>query len=243
MKQEVKEMLRNKAEDIRKKLGYDLEAPIDFSNLYLLLPNITLLEYPLSQNVRGAILKNSMDVAIIVLNTHQELHRFYFSYCHELYHLFFGDIESRACPIESIETRDEEEKCADIFAEYLILPRNGFINFFHNNCESRVNSETILKIGNYYHVHFSLVIKRLLGEGLIKEHQFNGLLTDTIIEFVLSKYGLSDDLYMFRRNDDEIVAFGKYISLAYSLFEKGRIGESKLEELLADINKEAIVEY
>lgn len=242
MKLDGREMLRNQAEEKRKMMGYDSYNPIDFSNLSVLLPEVTIVEYPFSKNVRGAILKISSDVAIIALNSRLELHRFYFSFCHELYHYFYGGMASRACPIEEYVGKDLEERAADLFAEYFIFPRNGFIEFFKNRCDSKVDVNTILRIANYYHVNFGLVIKRMRDEQIISEEEADNYLKMTSINVVLRKRGLSDELYLPRRNDNEMRVSGKYIDLAYKLFEQDRISESKLEELLQDVSQEAIVD-
>lgn len=242
MKQDGKEILRNQAEEIRRRMGYDSYSPIDFSNLSVLLPEVTIVEYPFSKNLRGAILKISSDVAIIALNSHSELHRFYFSFCHELYHYFYGGISSRACPIEDYVGKDLEERAADLFAEYFIFPRNGFIDFFKNRCDSKVDVDTILRIGNFFHVNYGLVIKAMKEEQILTEKEADDYLKITSINVILRKRGLSDELYLIRRNDDEMHVYGKYIDLAYKLFEQDRISESKLEELLQDVNQKAIVD-
>lgn len=242
MKQDGREILRNQAEEKRKMMGYDSYSPIDFSNLSVLLPEVTIVEYPFSKNVRGAILKVSSDVAIIALNSHLELHRFYFSFCHELYHYFYGGVSSRACPIEEYVGKDLEEIAADLFAEYFMFPRNGFIDFFKNRCNSKVDVDTILRIANYYRVNYGLVIKRMKDEQILSEEEANNFLKMASISVVLRKHGLSDELYLPRRNDDEMYVSGKYIDLAYKLFEQDRISESKLEELLQDINQEVITD-
>ena len=102
--------------------------------------------------------------------------------------------------------------------------------------------DTILRIGNFFHVNYGLVIKAMKEEQIIAEKEADDYLKITSINVILRKRGLSDELYLIRRNDDEMHVYGKYIDLAYKLFEQDRISESKLEELLQDVNQKAIVD-
>ena len=223
--------LRNLAESKRKKIGLDRNSPIDFSTIISLLPNITLVEYPLSQSVRGVILKDSNENAIIAINSKMQLHRFYFTFAHELYHYFTSSTLSKACPLDESARRDIDEVKADVFASYFLMPRESFMDFFENICGSRVNVENIIRISNYYRVNYGLVIRRLADEHLIDKEKTTDYSLE-VIKNLMHQHGYPIDLYCPRRDDDKIVVTGKYISLAYKLFNSDKIGESKLDELL-----------
>ena len=80
-----------KASQIRKKLGEDESSPIDIFALSQTIDSLTLMFYPLGNNISGACFKNS-NSSIIAINSDMSLGRQRFSLAHELYHLFFDNL-------------------------------------------------------------------------------------------------------------------------------------------------------
>ncbi len=80
--------LRTRAERIRRQFGEDLSSPIDIFSLVKGIDRLTLVFYPLGQNISGACIKRSASMGI-ALNSVMTLGRQRFTLAHELYHLFY----------------------------------------------------------------------------------------------------------------------------------------------------------
>lgn len=52
--------LNNKASNLRKKLGEDIESPVDIFNLVQKIENLTLVFYPLGSNISGVCYKGKL---------------------------------------------------------------------------------------------------------------------------------------------------------------------------------------
>ena len=82
--------LSNKAYRVRKLLGADGQSPVDLFKLVQSIEDLTLVFYPLGQNISGVCYKGPSS-RVIAVNSRMSLGRQRFSLAHELYHLYFDE--------------------------------------------------------------------------------------------------------------------------------------------------------
>ena len=113
--------LSTKAQELREQLGEDANSPVDIFSLANQIEGLTVVIYPLGENISGMCVRDS-EIKLIAINSTMSYGRQRFSLAHELYHLYF-DYESgfNVCS-KRIDSNSEVEKCADQFASYFLAP-------------------------------------------------------------------------------------------------------------------------
>lgn len=233
--------LSNKASLLRKNLGEDESSPIDIFKLAQTIDNLTLIFYPLGKNISGACYKCEKSNAIVI-NSNMSIGRQRFSLAHELYHLYF-DNENMTVSMIQIGNGNENEKKADQFASYFLIPQSSLYAIIQkfkskNNIDS-LNLEDIVKIEQYYGVSHKAILYRLLDEEEIKESQLTEM-ESGIIGFA-ARLGYDTNLYYPSPEDKKMLVLGHYITMTEELLEKDCISQGKYEELLLDAFRDDIV--
>ena len=113
--------LMTKAERLRKRLGEDGLSPVDIFALALNMENLTIVYYPMGDNLSGMCIKGQEDNNVIAVNSGMTLGRQRFSLAHEFYHLFYDDTMISLCA-KKIDTGKDTERAADMFASYFLMP-------------------------------------------------------------------------------------------------------------------------
>lgn len=113
--------LSNKASNLRKKLGEDGSSPVDIFKIVQRIDNLTLVFYSFGKNISGVCYKGKSS-NVIAINSAMSVGRQRFSLAHELYHLYFDDLNKNSISMISIGNGDENEKKADQFASYFLVP-------------------------------------------------------------------------------------------------------------------------
>lgn len=116
--------LSNKASSIRRLLGEDELSPIDIFSIAQSIRTLTLVFYPLGKNISGACFKNELS-SIIAINSDMSIGRQRYSLAHELYHFYFDQNDSTTVCSSKIGGESENEKKADQFASYFLIPSAG----------------------------------------------------------------------------------------------------------------------
>ena len=119
--------LSNKASNLRKKLGEDVESSIDIFKLVQKIENLTLVFYSLGTNISGVCYKGK-NSNVIAINSDMSIGRQRFSFAHELYHLYFDDVTTSTVSPIMIGSDDDNEKKADQFASYFLIPTISLYN-------------------------------------------------------------------------------------------------------------------
>ena len=114
--------IMTKAELLRKKLGEDSNSPVDIISLSQGINKLTLVFYPLGNNISGMCIKGRDGICTIAINSLMTMGRQSFSLAHELYHLFYDDNMKAICS-KKIGSGDDTERKADVFAAYFLMPR------------------------------------------------------------------------------------------------------------------------
>ena len=233
--------ISNKATFIRKKFGEDSSSPIDVFLFAQTISSLTLVFYPLGKNISGACLKN-VSSSVIAVNSGMSLGRQRFSLAHELYHYFFdADISSTVCS-SKIGLGNENEKKADQFASYFLIPPAALyesIQSFKQGEERNLSVKEIVKLEQYFGVSHQAMLVRLQEEGEIVSLEAKKL-QHGIINYA-SVLGFDISLYKSSPEYKKKYVLGHYIVQAEHLLESQIISNSKYEELLLDAFRDDIV--
>lgn len=234
--------LNNKAFNLRKRLGEDAESPIDIFNLVKKIENLTLVFYPLGINISGVYYKGETS-NVIAINSDMSIGRQRFSLAHELYHLYFDNSTINAVSPIMIGSGDDNEKKADQFASYFLIPSPSLYDIVEKIKKSKnkehLTIEDIISIEQYYGVSHKAMLYRLLNDGYLKSEQIKNMEVN-IIE-IAAKLGYDITLYYPSPENKKSIVFGNYIVSSEKLLKKEIISQGKYESLLLDAFRDDIV--
>ena len=234
--------LSNKASNLRKRLGEDGETPVDVFKLVQKIDNFTLVFYPLGSNISGVSYKGETS-NVIAINSDMSIGRQRFSLAHELYHLYFDDSTVNAVSPIMIGSNDENEKKADQFASYFLIPSSSLYDMIEdikeNGNKECLTLEDVIRIEQYYGVSHKAMLYRLLNEGYLKSEQIKGMEVG-IIE-TAAKLGYDISLYRSLPENKKCIVLGHYIASSEKLLEEELISQGKYESLLLDAFRDDIV--
>ncbi len=234
--------LMTKAEIIRKKMGEDCNSPIDILSLVQNMDNLTLVYYPMGSNISGICIKNKDGNCTIAINSLMTLGRQRFSLAHELYHYYFDENMVNICS-KKIGTGEENERKADIFASYLLMPRTALyekIVSLKNDISSKLTLEDVIRIEQYFKVSHQTALYQLLNCRFITKREFE-LYMNIKVRREAELLGFNSDLYKPTSEDKQYCTYGKYLNLAKQMLDKELISNGKYEELLLDAFRSDLV--
>ncbi len=233
--------LRTRAERIRRKFGEDLSSPIDIFSLVKGIDRLTLVFYPLGQNISGACIKRPTSM-VIALNSVMTLGRQRFTLAHELYHLFFDDdMETTICPTK-IDSGDKIEREADRFASYLLIPPVALdeqLQSSDSNSDQKLCIDEVVRLEQYFGVSRKAMLFRLQEEHFITKDEALGMESNVIMS--ASRRGYDTSLYRPLPDDQLRKTLGYYITKAEQLYAEEKISTGKYEEFLLDAFRDDIV--
>jgi hypothetical protein len=234
--------LSNKASNLRKRFGEDGETSVDIFKLVQKIDNFTLIFYPLGTNISGVSYKGETS-NVIAINSDMSIGRQRFSLAHELYHLYFDDSAVNAVSPIMIGSNDENEKKADQFASYFLIPSSSLYDMIEdireNGNKECLTLEDVIRIEQYYGVSHKAMLYRLLNEGYLKSEQIKGMEVG-IIE-TAAKLGYDISLYRSLPENRKGIVLGHYIASSEKLLEEELISQGKYESLLLDAFRDDIV--
>lgn len=233
--------LSNQATSIRKKLGIDGVSPIDIFALTQNIKNLTLVLYPLGENISGVCMRKKSST-LIAINSEMSVGRQRFSLAHELYHFYFDqEMTTIVCP-QKIGSKDVKEQIADRFASYLLMPQTVLyenIETIKKSGKEFLTIEEIVKLEQQFKVSRKALLYRLVKDKQISQAKAQELQNNVILSAARLGYDVS--LYKPLPSADQKRTFGYYIKKAEELFEKGKISKGKYEEFLLDAFRDDIV--
>lgn len=234
--------LSNKAALLRKKLGVDAASPVDIFHLVQSIDNLTLIFYPLGVNISGVCYKGKKSKAIAI-NSDMSIGRQRYSLAHELYHLFYDEAENNSVSLVLIGKGDENEKMADQFASYFLVPQISLFEFVQkikkDRNRNKLTVEDVVKIEQYYGVSHKAMLYRLLDEGEIKNGSLKNM-ESGIVELA-QRLGYDKSLYLPSPENKKKLVLGYYIEKTRELLDKDYISEGKYEELLLSAFRDDMV--
>lgn len=226
--------LMTKAIQLRKELGEDSNSPIDIFSLTQTIEKLTLVYYPMGDNLSGMCIKGKSGDCVIAVNSAMSLGRQRFSLAHEFYHLRYDDNMLSVCG-KKIGDGKNIEKEADMFASYFLIPAAELeckaAQLVAKHEDGKLSLDDIIKLEQYFRVsHHAMVIR-------LKESAYmnRALVEDYLMSSVCNRaemIGYNSELYRPLPAEKQYKTFGHYIEQADQLLKNDLISDGKYDELL-----------
>lgn len=230
--------LSNKAYRVRKLLGADGQSPMDIFKLVQGIEDLTLVFYPLGQNISGVCYKGASS-RVIAVNSRMSLGRQRFSLAHELYHLYFDEAKESQVSRMAIGVGDAIERCADQFASYLLMPPAALSESLDGIKADRPGAEDVIRLEQYYGLSHKAMLYRLVSDGVLTAQDAGAM--ETGVMGLAARLGYDTSLYRPAPEEKERMVLGRYLALSEKLLEEECISHGKYEELLLDAFRDDIV--
>ncbi len=234
--------LMAKAERLRKKFDEDNNSPIDIFSFVQRIEKLTIVFYPMSNNLSGMCIKGTDGRCTIALNSTMTLGRQRFSLAHELYHLFYDNNMVTVCS-KTIGNSDETEKKADAFAAYFLMPRAALTETTDRllgKHKGGLTIQDIIRIEQYFGVSHQTAVYQLNNCGFINKNELNELL-NTPVKKQAEAMGFYSGLYRPLPVEKQYCTYGHYIEQVEQLYKNEKISDGKYEELLLEAFRDDIV--
>lgn len=225
---ENKSNILQQAIALRKKLGEDTTAPIDIFSLVHNIPDLTIVVYPMGNNISGMCIKANFG-SIIAINSGMSMGRQRFSLAHELYHLYYDEANLKTICFQKIGVGSITEKRADEFASLFLMPVTDNIDNTKDSTHT-ISIKQIVSLEQKYGLSRQATLYRLTSEGLMTMKEANRY-RQNVIDSAL-RYGYTADLYKPTPKEHQYGTYGHYIRQANNLLEQEIISDSKYEELM-----------
>lgn len=230
--------LSNKAYRVRKYLGADGQSPMDIFKLVQGIEDLTLVFYPLGKNISGVCYKG-VSSRVIAVNSQMSLGRQRFSLAHELYHLYFDEAKESQVSRMAIGVGDANEKCADQFASYLLMPPAALSESLDGIKSDRPGVEDVIRLEQYYGLSHKAMLYRLVSDGILTAQDAGAI--ETGVMGLAARLGYDTSLYRPAPEEKERMVLGRYLALSEKLLADECISRGKYEELLLDAFRDDIV--
>lgn len=235
--------LMTQAAMLRKKLGEDSSSPIDIFAMVQNIERLTIVYYPLGENLSGMCIKGQEGNNLIAINSSMTLGRQRFSLAHEFYHLYYDDNMISVCA-KKIDSGKDIERSADMFASYFLMPDAALQvraeKYAEKHTDGELSLNDVIRIEQYFGVSHQAAVYRLMHTPFLREEAGNAFLGESVRSRAES-LGYSSDLYRPSPEGKQYMTYGHYISQAEKIFEKGLVSEGKYEELLMDAFRSDLV--
>lgn len=217
-----------RAIEIRKMLGESDTSPIDVFAVIQNIKHLSLVLYPMGDNISGMCIKTDKD-AIIAINSSMSLGRQNFSIAHELYHFYYDEGDIITTCKKDIGKGSEIERAADQFAAYFLMPN---LKCFLIDSNGDLTLKKLIDMEQYYKVSNQAMIYRLVDEGLIPSSQAEKYKKNIIKTAASLGYDIS--LYKPSAPQKIYKTYGYYIKQTQELLLKEMISDGKYEQLLME---------
>ena len=231
--------LSAKSQELRELLGEDANSPVDIFSLACQIDGLTLVLYPLGENISGMCVRDK-DVHLIAINSTMSYGRQRYSLAHELYHLYFDNESGFNVCSKKLDPKSENEKCADQFASYFLAPYKSLRDFIKKTAKgSPLSLRHVIALEQHFGMSHQAMLWRLVSEKFITEEVLdrykNGVISTARI------LGYDDKLYKPSPNEALKRTYGHYLKQAEELRERELVSSGKIDELLLDAYRDDIV--
>lgn len=232
--------LNSEARELRNLLGITDDSPIDLFALVQTLENVTMIMHPMSSMLSGICLKKS-DQSFIVINSLLSYGRQRFTLAHELYHLFFQQNKvTTVCLTDLSGKKSEEEKEADIFASYVMIPYDALQMYAKKNfADEKININQIVQLEQKYGMSRRALLWRLVNQGLLAKSDINEFSSGVIVSAL--RLGYDDSLYRPSDLSKQYYTYGELVRKVIKLNELDLLSQSKFDEILLDAFRHDLV--
>ena len=189
----TKSELNNDANTVRKQLGLNNFVQFDLLKKILeKFPNMTIIFRPISEKTSGICINNE-NIQIICINSTMSFVRQRFTLAHKLYHLLIEkDFKFSFCN-DNIDSNNDSEKEANIFASFLLISEEALTKYIETNNISNWNLESIINIEQYFQISHETLLNRLKDSNKINKQDFDKYSNVDIIN-VCKKMNISTKL-------------------------------------------------
>jgi len=229
-----KATLLTRALQLRKEFGEDSNSPIDIFSLVQNIEKLSLVFFPMGENLSGMSIKGQRGTCVIAINSAMSLGRQRFSLAHELYHLYYDKNMLAICS-KKIGDGKIIEKEADVFASYLLIPAaeldNRAAQLSKNNISGKLSLDDVIRLGQYFGVSHKAMVIRLKENPYMDSDKTEEYLA-TGVRYRAEMLGFDSDLYKPLSKEKQYKTYGYYIHQADQLLKENLISIGKYEELL-----------
>jgi Zn-dependent peptidase ImmA (M78 family) len=229
-------LLEKRAEQFRQSIGLSSSDSLNLESLLYKLNVLTVFR-PLNSLFSGMAIKvNGGDESkrFMLVNSGHPVGKQKFTICHELYHLFIQEnFTSQVCTTGLFDRQtNPDEKYADIFASFFLLPTAGLISLIPDEelSKNKISINTVLKVEHYFGCSRAALLYRLKQMEIIDRNGYNHLCVDVIKSAI--QYGYNTSLYT---PTEERKVIGDYGFIAKQLFDMEVISESHYYSYLLDL--------
>lgn len=226
--------LMTQAALLRKRLDEDSSSPVNIFALAQGIEGLTIVYYPMGDNLSGMCIKGQDNNNIIAINSSMTLGRQRFSLAHEFYHLFYDDNMVSVCA-KKIGDGKDIEKAADMFASYFLMPDASLITMAQKlaekNSSNNISINDVIRIEQYFEVSHQAAVYRLVHTPYLDQKDANDMLMQPVRRRA-EALGYSADLYLPSPPSKRYMTYGNYIDQAEQVVTKGLVSIGKYEELL-----------
>ena len=224
--------LNTKAQELREMLGEDANSPVDIFSLANQIEGLTLVFYPLGDNISGMCVRDN-EIQLIAINSTMSYGRQRFSLAHELYHLFFDDESGFNVCSKKLDPKSENEKCADQFASYFLAPYKSLRAAIKKIAgDNPITIQHVIALEQYFGMSHLAMFWRLVSEGYlpasVQEDYSYGVIS------MARSLGYDDKLYKPTPVDLQKRTYGHYLKPVEELRQKDLVSSGKIDELLID---------
>ena len=230
--------LSTKAQELREYLGEDANSPIDIFSLANQISELTLVFYPLGENISGICVRDN-EIKLIAINSTMSYGRQRFSLAHELYHLYFDDEKGFNVCSKRLDPKSENEKCADQFASYFLAPYKSLRAEIKKVCAGgQLTMKHVISLEQYFGMSHLAMFWRLVSEGYLSSDELGDYSSGVI---TAAKYlGYDDRLYKPTPVELQSKTYGYYLKQVEELRQKDLVSSGKIDELLLDAFRDDI---
>lgn len=226
--------LMTQAAMLRKQLDEDSSSPVDIFALAQRIDGLTIVYYPMGDNLSGMCIRGQDHNNIIAVNSSMTLGRQRFSLAHEFYHLFYDENMVFVCA-KKIGDGKDIEKAADLFASYFLMPDAALFAmarlYAEKNESQRLSLNDVIRIEQFFGVSHQAAVYRLVHTPFLDHSDAEDMLTEPVRRRAES-LGYSADLYLPSPESRKYMTYGHYINQAEQVVSKGLVSVGKYEELL-----------
>lgn len=234
-----KQDLDAKAQELREKLGEDANSPVDIFSIVKQIDGLTLVFYPLGENISGMCVKDC-EIKLIAINSTMSYGRQRFSLAHELYHLYSDDESGFNVCSKELNPKSENEKCADQFASYFLAPYKSLRSAVKKIAgDSPLSVQHVIALEQYFGMSRMAMFWRLVSEGYLRSDELDEYRSD--VSLSAKQLGYDDKLYKPTSVESQKRTYGHYLKQVDELRQKDLVSQGKIEELLLDAFRDDIV--
>lgn len=223
--------LNSDAIRFREKAGYGNREPIDIESIVLKMNNYTIVKMKMSNHISGMCIVDGTS-KMIAINSSMSLGRQRFTIGHELYHLEIENLtEGKVCPSGIYDNRSDNEKEADIFASFLLMPYDGLEWYIDNYQIREWNIRNVIELSQFYKMSYMAILFRLYHEGRITFEEYE-YFKKVNVKTEAIKLGYDISLYGNLTEEHDWITLGEYPRLLEE--QRGLIPESLFHQFCRD---------